>query len=525
MPDKVVIIGAGPVGSLAALYAAQRGHNVEVYELRPGKSPFPELSLLETSKTVNSSMNMQLRQALQTTPKFAPNAEDELDLRDPSTTPLNFTKSINLALSERGINSLRQTGIPEIVDAVLAETFPMVGRMIHVRKQGKYVQEPQLYDARGKSLLAMDRTVLNKTLLDHLEATRNVKLFFNHKLTGVDFKKKLAWIEKHTPDDSPRGSEIEVEFDFMIGADGAHSAVRYHLMKYVPMAYQQEYIDKLWCQFHIPASSTGDFRLPPNYLHIWPQGDAMFIALPNLDHTFTATLFLPRSTFATLSSSPSAITSFFTTTFPDVLPHLLTPSTLTTQFSTNPHLPLLTLKCSPHTFSASGVLLGDAAHAMVPFYGQGMNAGLEDVRVLFEFLDAYPDRGAALEAYSEQRVPDAHAINDLALRNYREMSEDVRKPMYLLRKKVEEVLDVWVPWVGWKTQYSRVTFGNMRYSEVVGRSRGQARVLNGIVGALVLGIVGVGVMKGGLMVERVRRGFLKGVCWVARGLHWVVYGG
>ncbi|KAF2192105.1 kynurenine 3-monooxygenase [Zopfia rhizophila CBS 207.26] len=474
MPQKTVIVGAGPVGSLAALYAAVRGDEVGIYELRP-------------------------------------------DLRDPETTPLNFAKSINLALSERGINSLRETGILEIEQAVLGETFPMHGRMIHVRKQGRYVREAQLYDARGKNLLAMDRTCLNTTLLDHLEAMPNVTIFFDHKLIGADFKKKLAWFEHHTKSDPTRGTEVEVKFDFMIGADGAHSAVRYHLMKFVPMAYQQEYIDKLWCQFHVPPTENGGFRLPPNYLHIWPQDESMFIALPNLDNTFTATLFLTRSGFEELDAS-GAVVEYFNSNFPGVVPDLITEDELREQYSTNQHLPLISIKCSPYHFGSSGIIVGDAAHAMVPFYGQGMNAGLEDVRVLFEFLDKYPtDRAKALQEYTNHRIPDAQTINDLALRNYREMATDVKRPLYLLRKWIEETLDLYLPSAGWATQYSRVTFSNMRYSEVQGASQRQARILNAVVGLGLASVIGSGFWfaRSGAG-SRAKRSVLLSICFIAR---------
>ncbi|KAF2643238.1 FAD/NAD(P)-binding domain-containing protein [Massarina eburnea CBS 473.64] len=483
MAEKTIIIGAGPVGSLAALYAAVRGHHVDVYELRP-------------------------------------------DLRDPETIPLNFAKSINLALSERGINSLAQTGLPNLVDAVLNETIPMHGRMIHLSKNGEYTREPQLYDARGKSLSAMDRTGLNKTLLDHLESMPNVNFFFHHKLIGVDFKKRLAWFERHHHTDDPvRGFEIEVKFDFMIGADGAHSAVRYHLMKFTPMSYQQEYIDKLWCQFHIPPGPDGEFRLPPNYLHIWPQDESMFIALPNQDKSFTATLFLTRSGFEQLDASGQVI-DYFSNKFPGVIPSLITHDELRKQYTTNQHLPLISIKCTPYHFGSSGVILGDAAHAMVPFYGQGMNAGLEDVRVLFDIMDKYPnDRAKALKEYSEQRTPDAQTINDLALRNYREMATDVKKPLYLLRKWLEEKLDLYLPNVGWATQYSRVTFSNMRYSEVQYRAHRQASILNGVVGLTLATLVGSGfwiARAGGL--QKVKMGILRSVCLFAQGAHKLIYG-
>ena len=362
----------------------------------------------------------------------------------------------------------------------------------------------------------MDRTGLNKALLDHLESMPNVTFFFSHKLQGVDFKKKLAWFEHKTPNSSET-AEIELKFDFMVGADGAHSAVRYNLMKFVPMSYQQEYIDKLWCQFHIPPTPEGDFRLPPNYLHIWPQDEAMFIALPNLDKTFTATLFLTRSGFEQLDASGKVV-EYFYHKFPGVVPDLITGNDLRKQYSSNQHLPLISIKCSPYHFGSSGVIVGDAAHAMVPFYGQGMNAGLEDVRVLFEFLDKHPnDRAQALKEYSEQRTPDAQTINDLALRNYEEMATDVKKPLYLLRKWLEETLDLYMPSVGWATQYSRVTFSNMRYSEVQHRAKRQASILNGVVGLTLAACIGSGLWftrAGG--AERVKMGFLRSICWAAQ---------
>ena len=380
------------------------------------------------------------------------------------------------------------------------------------------IAAPPRYVANySQSLLAMDRTGLNKTLLDSLESLPNVKFFFNHKLVGVDFKKKLAWFDPNRTSEVSSGTEIEVKFDFMIGADGAHSAVRYHLMKFVPMAYQQEYIDKLWCQFHVRPTADGDFRLPPNYLHIWPQDEAMFIALPNLDKTFTSTLFLTRAGFEELDASGKVV-EYFNKKFPGVVPDLITEDELRKQYSTNQHLPLISIKCTPYHFSSTGVIVGDAAHAMVPFYGQGMNTGLEDVRVLFEFLDKYRnDRARALAEYTEERTPDAQTINDLALRNYREMATDVKRPMYLLRKWLEETLDLYLPSAGWATQYSRVTFSNMRYSEVQKRSQQQAKILNGIVGLTLASIIGSGFLfarAGGL--QRAKMGILRSICFVAR---------
>ncbi|MCJ1471927.1 kynurenine 3-monooxygenase, mitochondrial precursor [Lambiella insularis] len=520
---KVIVVGAGPVGALAALYAGVRGDDVEVYELRG-------------------------------------------DLRDPSTTPLNFTKSINLALSERGINSMRQAGVYNLVDDVLKETLPMHARMIHGRsKTGELYEDSQDYDVHGRSIHAVDRAGLNKRLLDSLEAMPNVTFYFNHKLTGADFKKNTAWFE-HTPQaprtdhaQNPtqpppsqahhqRAAEKEVHFDLLIGADGAHSAARYHLMKYARVNYQQSYIDTLWCEFHIPPrGSAFKFAISPQHLHIWPGASFMFIAIPSLDRSFTCTLFAPSATFASLALSPtSSLPPFFAEHFPGVSPALIATADLVAQFSQNPHLPLISIKCTPYHYGGSAVIVGDAAHAMVPFYGQGMNAGLEDVRVLFDFLDAHnvfpssrpsssasfntsstsspssPDSSpsalpspslsappsqpstrdpsalaTALAAYTAHRTPDAHTINDLALRNYLEMRSSVTSPLYMLRKHVEEFLYKHFPSLGWSTQYSRVSFGNERYSEVAARSERQGRLLK-------WGVWGVGLLLGGGLL---------GVCW------------
>lgn len=331
----------------------------------------------------------------------------------------------------------------------------------------------------------------------------NVTLKFNHKFLGADFTKNLAWFEeKASPKtdhaanpaqtESPRrGAEKEVKFDFMIGADGAHSAVRNHLMKFARINYEQEYIDTLWCEFHIEPKKMADgdhFAISPNHLHIWPGGEFMFIAIPSLDKSFTCTLFLPDARFKELSADLSTLIPFFKENFPGVVPDLISEEDILKQYNTNPHLPLISIKCTPYHYGSSVVILGDAAHAMVPFYGQGMNAGLEDVRVLYECLDEFlppsaPSqrsrlRGAALENYTKTRTPDAQTINDLALRNYQEMRSDVTSPLYLARKFIEERLYAWVPSWGWATLYSRVSFGNERYSDVEARAQKQTKILS-----------------------------------------------
>ncbi|KMP06407.1 kynurenine 3-monooxygenase [Coccidioides immitis RMSCC 2394] len=478
---KVVIVGAGPVGSLAALYAAARGDNVELYELRG-------------------------------------------DLRDPSTIPLNFTKSINLAISERGIHSMESSHRPGFVQQILHEAIPMHGRMIHGRaSSGKLWEEAQAYDVHGRYINAIDRGTLNTILLNELEQTPNVKLFFNHKLTGADFRNNKAWFERRTPGDTVGHSKqilarminlstshelrsSRYPFDLLIGADGAHSATRFHLMKFARMDYQQEYIDTLWCEFQIKPSDDNDFRISPNHLHIWPGREFMFIALPSPDKSFVCTLFAPSAHFSALEKSPDQLYEFFNVHFPGVSPELIPPESLKEQFMNNPHLPLISIKCSPHHFNSSVVILGDASHAVLPFYGQGLNAGLEDVRILFELLDESgvysPEnandparikelRAAALNAYTRQRVPDAHAINDLSRRNYIEMRWGVKSSTYRIRKAIEEALYRYAPSLGWSTQYARVSFGNQRYSEVEEATARQSKVLIRVLGAMLFSTVGL----------------------------------
>ncbi|KAK5111153.1 hypothetical protein LTR62_005353 [Meristemomyces frigidus] len=460
---RLLVVGAGPVGALAALYGAKRGWNVEVYELRG-------------------------------------------DLRDASTTPLNFTKSINLALSERGINALWNAGDDDLLGTILADTIPMHGRMIHGQdSHGGLTEESQQYDVHGRFLRAVDRANLNKTLLDAVDGLENVKLHFNHKLTGMDLRKQKAWFEQTAADKAQtadgaqadqaqkddRSKELEVDFDLILGCDGAHSSVRYHMMKSVRMDYEQSYIDTLWCEFTIPAATQTSATTPtaregfatsPNHLHIWPNEDRMFIAIPSIDKTFTCTLFAPSSHFASLEKTPADVAAFFDRNFPGAA-SLIGVDGVQQQFKDNFHLPLISIKCSPHHYLGCGVILGDAAHAMVPFYGQGMNAGLEDVRVLFQHLDSRSStaggRRDALDAYTRERVVDAHAINDLALANYWEMHSGVRSPLHLLRKSIEEFLNDKVPSTGFATQYSRVSFSNQRYSEVVDTVAKQSKILFG----------------------------------------------
>lgn len=391
----------------------------------------------------------------------------------------------------------------------------------------------------------MDRNNLNSCLLNSLVKMPNVKVFFNHKLTGADFRARKAWLEvRDQISANGRPKEIEIDFDFMIGADGAYSAVRFHIMKFTRMDFQQEYIDTLWCEFHIKPSDLPDtpckFRISPNHLHIWPGKEFMFIAIPSdvsyfvpvqrlqlttlQDGSFTCTLFLPSGQFTELENSPSSLPAFFDQHFPGVR-DLIPDEALLRSFNENPHLPLISLKCKPYHFGSSGVIIGDAAHAMVPFYGQGMNAGMEDVRVLFSILDKHAQmdesnnphsdtvsvaspasqRAQALAEYSAVRHQDAHTINDLALQNYVEMRASVLSNTYRLRKYLEELMSSYFPSFGWQTKYSRVSFSNERYSKIVEQDEYQGKVLLRWVTGLVSSPL---LVTGAVFLYKYRKAFL-----------------
>jgi kynurenine 3-monooxygenase len=450
-PLKIIVVGAGPVGALAAIYAARRHHTVEIYELRG-------------------------------------------DLRDPETTPPGFTRSINLAVSDRGLAAIRNIGVeslgPYLESRILENGVPMRGRMIHARgSDGTFVEQGQDYDpVQGNCINAVSRRLLNELLLEALAAMPNVKMFFNHKLTRVDYAKQKAWF-----DDESSGP-VEVGFDLLIGADGAHSKARLNMAGPALMDYAHQYIDARWCEFFMSPSDRDDspWRMSKHHLHIWPGKDRMFIAIPNPDGSFTCTLFMPIVQYATLEAHPDSVPAFFDEWFPGVTEHI-PPDQLVANFCEFPHPPLITIKCSPHHIGSSGVIVGDAAHAMVPFFGQGMNAGLEDVNVLFSILDKYDiqnteERTRALAEYSSTRVPDAHAINDMALANYVEMRASVLSPAYRLRKRLEELLALYVPRLGWRTKYSRVSFSHERYSDVVLNSERQGRVLERVLAATCWGV-------------------------------------
>ncbi|MCU0353235.1 MAG: FAD-dependent monooxygenase [Cytophagales bacterium] len=445
---NITILGAGLVGSLLATLLARRGNRVQVIEKRP-------------------------------------------DLRVKSW---HDGRSINLAMSERGWQAMRLVGVEE---AVKQFAIPMHGRMIH-DPHGKLAFQP--YGDEGQCIYSVSRSLLNQTLIT--EAARHgVQFLFEHKCTAIDLQTNVLEIEapiqpppkgEERPHPSPPQGEGEKSPllrrglgeaggpDLLFGSDGAFSSVRLAMMKRPRFDYSQDYIDHGYKELTIPATPGGDWAIEPNALHIWPRGHFMLIALPNPDKTFTCTLFFPWSGSPSFDEiqTPAQLTDFFAKTFPDILP--LMPN-LADEYFRNPTSALLTVRCYPWTYQDKAALIGDAAHAIVPFFGQGMNCGFEDCTVLDGIIGQHPegDWQAILRAYEQARKPNADAIAELALQNFVEMRDKVADPKFLLRKKIDAHLfhqhpDRWVP------LYTLISFTATPYAEALAIGKRQDAILDTI---------------------------------------------
>ena len=427
--DNILIIGAGLCGSLLALRLGQRGFNVRVIEMRP-------------------------------------------DLRK---VDISAGRSINLAFSDRGIKAMRMVGI---LDKVLPLCIPMNGRMIHDQVGNTFMSN---YSGRNYEYInSISRGQLTALLMDEAEALNNVTIEFNKKCKKVDFENK-----KVTFKDYITKEEFTVEADTIFGADGAGSALRksYFLEKKFLFSFSQNYLNHGYKELSILPTKDGGFKTYKNALHIWPRGDFMLIALPNLDGSFTVTLFLSYDegeyNFNNLNS-PEIIIEFFKKEFPDAME--LMPN-LIEDFFDNPTTPLGTVKCSPWNYKGNTLLMGDAAHAIVPFYGQGMNASFEDVVELDKILDQ--NLGSweeTFEAYEKSRKKDTDAIADLAIDNFFEMRDHVANPVFKEKRKLEMALEQNFP-NDYSSKYSLVTFNeDIGYREAMLKGRAQDKaILNMIV--------------------------------------------
>ncbi|GAB4330624.1 MAG: NAD(P)/FAD-dependent oxidoreductase [Flammeovirgaceae bacterium] len=406
MNKSVVIVGGGLVGTLLACVLGRRGFEVDIYEKRP-------------------------------------------DLRKQG---LLGGRSINLALSDRGLRGLRLAGLEEKVKPIL---IPMRRRVMH-DIEGELTYQP--YSEEGHFINSVSRAKLNAFLLDMAESQPNVRIHFQHDCRKIDLQKNE--IQFLLADKSQKN----VSYEWLIGGDGAFSPVRRALMHTDRFNFSQTFLDYGYKELSIPPTTSGDFAMEVNALHIWPRESFMLIALPNPDKTFTATLFLPfegKNSFQSLHRQGEA-RQFFQTYFPDALKIM---PYFDQEFSQNPTSSLVIIKNNPWVRN-NVALIGDAAHAIVPFYGQGMNAGFEDCVVLNELLDKYQDDlEKALPEFQALRIPDANAISELALQNFVEMRDLVGKPEFLLRKKIEARIHAQVP--QWIPLYTMVTFSQMRYSEAL----------------------------------------------------------
>lgn len=397
---KIAIVGSGLVGTLLAIYLRKSGHKVSVYD------------------------------------------------RSPDIRTIQFSgRSINLAMSNRGWSALENIGIADEIKEI---AIAMEKRAIHI---GDNQVNFQYYGKEGEAIYSISRGVLNRKMIDLAEGF-GVEFLFNQKVWDISLDTATLYIGQ---------SEDELhqthQFDMVFGADGAFSRIRHKMQRQSMFNYSQEFLSIGYKELNIPPAKDNTYVIDKNSLHIWPRGNFMLSALPNLDGSFNAILFMPfegEDSFEKLQTKED-VEAFFNNKFPDaveIMPNLLE------DFFKNPTSYLVTVKCFPWTYKDKVALIGDASHAIVPFYGHGMNAGFEDVSILDQMMKKYGDDWLTIfKEYERERKPNADAIAELSFRNFMEMSSDTADKSFLLRKKIEKHFsdkypDLWLP------LYSMVTFSN-----------------------------------------------------------------
>ena len=417
--EQIIIIGAGLCGTLLALRLAQKGYKITVFERRP-------------------------------------------DMRK---SKISAGRSINLALSDRGLKALAMVGLQEEAEKLV---IPMTGRMIHPLEGSS--SKVNYSGRKGEWINSISRGGLNMLLLDEAEKTGLIDIYFNMECMDIGFESGIVLLE----DTSTRDSK-QVQGSIIFGTDGAASSARKAIMEQSPkyrFDFSQKYLDTGYKELEIPAWPDGSSRLDQNSLHIWPRPGFMMIALPNMDGSFTVTLFLPfegENSFDTLRSDQD-ISIFFKKYFYSAykqMPDLLE------DFRCNPSSALGTIKCFPWQINGKYLLMGDAAHAVVPFYGQGMNASFEDVFVLDGLIEKYAgDWSKILPEYQDIRKIDTDAIADLAQDNFYEMRDGTADPVFMLKRKIELQLEQTYP--GYYSKYSMVTFrADLPYHYAMDKGRKQ----------------------------------------------------
>jgi kynurenine 3-monooxygenase len=423
MGTKFTLIGSGLAGGLLAAYLGRRGYDVDLYERRA----------------------------------------------DPREGNIVGGRSINLALSTRGIHALEQLGI---ADEVLQHAIPMRGRMIH-DKSGNLHFAPYDVDP-NKHINSIGRAALNTTVIEAAQRYPNVRVHFNHRCTDVDLDEATAHLL-----DTETNTTSAVRTDAVIGVDGAFSTVRQSMQKKLEkFEYDESYLPHGYKELTIPPGPDGLWQMEREALHIWPRKSFMMIALPNPDGSFTCTLFWefegPRSFKSTKADDD--VRRFFEEEFPDAVP--LMPKLLE-EFRSNPTGSLVTIRCAPWFYKDKITLVGDAAHAVVPFYGQGMNAAFEDCVVVDECLAEFPqDRQRAFAEYFARRKENADALADLAIGNFIEMRDKTASRTFRAKKKLDHLLEAALPGM-YLPLYAMVTFTRMPYAKAAHRACLQDRIVYG----------------------------------------------
>ena len=422
MEKKIIIVGAGLVGSLWAVYMRKAGYKVVIYERRS-------------------------------------------DIRK---AEISAGKSINLALSERGWNSLKAASIDKEIEKI---AIPMSGRIMH-SQDGDLTY--QAYGKKEEAIYSVSRGHLNAIMMNLAEERGTSTIHYSHQCLGADLKNG-----KITLKDLQTGEVFEDQADVVFAADGAYSAIRYNSMQKVDrFNFSQFYVEDGYKELLLPADKNGNYQIEKNALHIWPRGRFMLIALPNEDGSFTCTLFMPYENheyaFNDLDSDEK-IDQFFITVFPDfyaMIPNLIE------NWHQNPLSSMSITRCYPWAIGKFA-LLGDSAHSTVPFYGQGMNAGFEDCFVMWELFQKHGEWDKTFDEYQKIRKPDGDALQDLSLDNYYVMRDHVANENFLLQKKIEAKIhenhpDKWVP------LYTQVSFSNIRYSEAYKNGNLQEKIMQEI---------------------------------------------
>ena len=419
MEKTAIIVGAGLVGSLWAVYLSKAGYKVTIYERRP-------------------------------------------DIRK---AEISAGKSINLAMSFRGWKALENVNVDEDIRQM---SIAMSGRMMH-DLDGK--QNYQAYGKEGQAIYSVSRGGLNAKMMDIAEERGGAKIFYNHRCVDVELEKGIVYLEN-----TETKQMVEAKADVVFSADGAFSAVRYNaFQKLDRFNYSQNYIEDGYRELLLPANADGTYKLDKNALHIWPRGRFMLIALANEDGSFTCTLFMPfdgEISFNALKTDV-AIQQFFKNTFPDfyeMCPNLLE------SWHSNPLSSLALVRCFPWTHGKVA-LMGDAAHATVPFYGQGMNAGFEDCTVMYDLMKKHNENWPLVfEEFQKLRKPDGDAVQDLSVHNYFVMRDFVADPTFILQKKIEKRFSDLHP-EKWMPLYTQVSFTNIRYSEALAAGNRQDAIM------------------------------------------------